>query len=274
MLCDGRAGLRLSRDGTPSGLDDHFFADADAGIGLAGEHGLRLMLVLLDFHWFRPARWVNGVQLGGRGHVVTRPDRRAALLEEVIAPILERYGHHPAVWAWDVINEPEWATRRMGGGFRHSVSAPVMRELIEAIAAMVRLYTEHSLTVGLVSTRALDLVRGADVDFYQLHWYDSVADRVPLDGPVSDLGLDRPVLLGEFPTAGSPRLTDAILGAARGSGYAGALAWSLLAADSASDFARAEPMLASWAARTQRAPIIAGEASRRGPGTPPSGTDA
>jgi hypothetical protein len=246
MLCDGRAGLRLAADGAPAGLDDRFFADADAALGLAADHGLRLMLVLFDFHWFKPAEWVNGVQLGGRGHFVAHAERRAALLEEVIAPILDRYGRHPAVWAWDVVNEPEWATRRTLSG-RRGVSPRAMRHLIRQLVAGVRRHSEHRVTAGLVGVRGLDLLRGVGLDFYQFHWYDSVQDQVPLDVPVATLGLDGPVLLGEFPTIRSARPPGAIVDAARRGGYAGALAWSLLSADTASDPGRSVPTLTSLA---------------------------
>jgi hypothetical protein len=191
---------------------------------------------------------VDGVQIRGRGDLLKAPQRRAALLETVIAPILERYGRHPAIWAWDVINEPEWATRWRDRP-RDSLlaSAAAMRELILDVAAAARRLTEHRVTVGLVSARGLDLVRGVDLDFYQFHWYDSVQDQVPLDQPVASLGLDRPVLMGEFPTTGSARDPRAIVEAARRGGYAGALAWSLLASDTASEPARSGPAIASLA---------------------------
>jgi hypothetical protein len=244
MLCDGRSGLRVDPGGTPRGLDDRFFADADAAVALAAAHSLRLLFVLMDFHWFHPPRWVEGVQLGGRTGIAALPERRAALMETVIAPVLERYGRHPAVWAWDVINEPEWATGPRDGAH---VSRSVMRALIEDLVTQVRRRTAHPVTVGLAGARGLDLVRGLDVDFFQLHWYDSLADQVPLDDPVSRLALDRPLLLGEFPTTGSQRTPQAIVDAAHRGGYAGALAWSLLASDIASNAAQSGPTLASLA---------------------------
>jgi hypothetical protein len=234
-------------------VDGAFFDDADAGLALAEEHGLRLMLVLLDFHWFGPAEWMGGVQLRGRAGLVNDGGRRAALRENVIVPLLQRYGRHPAVWAWDVVNEPDWVVRRTRALGRPAASPLVMRALIEEVAADVRRHTAHEVTVGLVGARSLDLVRGAGLDFYQLHWYDSVADQVPLDHPVSGLGLDRPVLLGEFPTLGSPRAPRSIVDAARRGGYTGALAWSLLATDTASDAARSGPALASLVSEPGRA---------------------
>lgn len=256
MLCDGRAGLQVSPDGTPRGLDDRFFADADAALSLAADHGLRLMFVLVDFHWFMPAQEVGGVQMRGRADLVTQPRRRAALLDQVIEPILARYGRHPAVWAWDVINEPEWVTRRIGARGRHALAAGVMRGFIADAVAAVRRHTDQRVTVGLVGTRGLGLVQGLDLDFHQFHWYDSVQDQVPLEPAVSALGLERPVLLGEFPTVGSPRYPLALVEAAHRSGYAGALAWSLLAKDTASDPSQSVSTLVSlareWTAASSR----------------------
>jgi hypothetical protein len=177
------------------------------------------------------------VQLGGRAGAVTHPGRRGALLENVVAPLLRRYGRHPAVWAWDAVNEPEWA----------QVPRPDLRALIADLVAAVRRHTEHRVTVGLVGPRGLDLVRGLDLDFFQMHWYDSVQDQVPLEGGVSALRLERPLLLGEFPTVGSRRPPQAIVRAARRAGYAGALAWSLLASDSASRPSESGPLIAALA---------------------------
>jgi hypothetical protein len=82
-------------------------------------------------------------------------------------------------------------------------------------------------------------VKDARLDVYQVHWYDALQRRAPLETPVASLGVDRPVLLGEFPTRGSRRSPSDIVAAAKRAGYSGALAWSMLAEDPASDFASA-----------------------------------
>ena len=113
LLCDGRAGVRWHGD-RPDGLDGHVFRDLDAALDSLAEHRLQAMFALFDFHMIRRARLVSGVQLGGRRGVVISDGERARLQYTVVAPILERYGTHPVVFAWDLINEPEWATRGMG----------------------------------------------------------------------------------------------------------------------------------------------------------------
>jgi hypothetical protein len=89
--------------------------------------------------------------------------------------------------------------------------------------------------VGSASARWLRLVRGLGLDLYQVHWYDRHDRRAPLATPVSALGLDRPAILGEFPTRGSAHAPEQILAIAARAGYAGALAWSALATDEATD---------------------------------------
>ena len=60
------------------------------------------------------------------------------------------------------------------------------------------------------------------------------------------LHLDKPCILGEFPTKGSKRGVDVYLDAARRDGLAGAFAWSLRATDEYTDFKSAADRFAAW----------------------------
>ena len=71
-----------------------------------------------------------------------------------------------------------------------------------------------------------------------------IGRRLALEQPVADLGLDAPVILGEF-SGRSDRLAD-VLHSARRAGYAGALVWSVLSDDDQSGYS---PEVAAWAAR-------------------------
>jgi hypothetical protein len=232
---DGRAGLVSDEDGSPVGLDRCFFDDADAALELLDEAGLRVVFVLVDFLWFRRARVWRGVRMHGRPGAVRDPLRRRRLIDGVFEPFLVRYGRSPVVQAWDMINEPEWATRGIGTWRATAVSPRVMRAFIGEVVERVHACTAHAATVGSASGRWLSLVEGLGLDFYQVHWYDRGDARFPLDRPLGPLGLDRPCVLGEFPTRGSRLGARAIVDAARRNGYAGAWAWSLLADDAASD---------------------------------------
>lgn len=233
LLCDGRAGLD---GGDRPRLQPQAMDDLDAAVDALGEQRLRAIFVLLDFSWFARRRVLRGVSMGGRRRLALRPESRQALLADVLAPILERHGRSDAVFAWDVINEPEWAT--LGVGSWNPAAAlrrAAMRAFIAEVVGLIHRCAVQPASVGLASAAGLPLVRGLGLDLYQTHWYDGVEPRAPLDTPVAALELDRPLLLGEYPTRGSALAPSAILDLARARGYSGALAWSLLAEDAATD---------------------------------------
>jgi hypothetical protein len=241
LFCDGRAGIRFDGSSDPIGLDDHVLADLDAALTVAADARVRVMFTLFDFLWCRPRTRVGGVDLGGHRRLFAHADVRAALLERIVAPVLELAGRHPAVWAWDVINEPEWVTFGRGTWHPWALRSSHLRALITDVVTLAHARTTQPVTVGLASARWLGLVRDLDLDFYQVHWYDKLDWLAPLAAPVDRWRLDKPVLLGEFPTRGSAAEPAAILETARAQGYAGALFWSVRSGDAASDYARAAP---------------------------------
>ena len=252
VLGDGRAGLRVDGDGRPLGVDDFFFADLDAGFESAAAHGITLVPVLLDYLWFSPSRVLEGVQTGGRARLVTEAECRWRLLDLVFSPIFERYRRHPSVFAWDLFNEPEWATRGIGT-IRPGVGIPEpdMGAFLSEMVALGHDRGAQPLTVGLASASGLRLVRHLGLDLYQVHWYDSVEGKSPLRRPVAELRLDRPVFLGEFPTRGSAVEPGDVLPAARVAGYAGALAWSVFAEDEATGWSEGTEVAMATFARDQ-----------------------
>jgi hypothetical protein len=237
LLGDGRAGLREDGEGRVLGLDDRVFPDLDAAVEGLREAGLRAIFVLLDFLWLDALRVVNGVRLGGRRDHVRDPARRARLVEGVFAPLAERYGGEPAVAGWDLMNEPEWAT--LGTGTldpRCSISRREMRGFLSELAALFHERAPQPVCVGLASARWRPLLDGLPLDFEQLHWYESLDSLASLARPVAAPGPGRRApLLGEFPTRGASLPPQRIFEIAAEAGYSGALAWSALATDTATD---------------------------------------
>lgn len=255
LFGDGRAGLLEDDEGRITGLDDRVFPDLDAAIEGLREAGLRVQLVLTDFLWLDTLRQVDGARLGGRRDHVRDSSLRARLLERVFAPIAERYGHEPAVAGWDLMNEPEWATLGVGTlDPRRSVSRREMRAFLADTASVFRERATQPLSVGLASARWLPLVGGLDLDLLQVHWYETLDPVTALARPVESLGVGRPVLLGEFPTRGASLPPRVIVEMAREAGYSGALAWSALATDRATDSRACHHVLRDWCGRHAPAP--------------------
>ena len=223
LFCDGRAGVRFDPRGQPLGLDEFVLRDVDTALELAERARLRVMFVLLDFHWCLPARVVDGVQMGGRAGVLSDLGLSERLLEKVLRPVVARYAGEESILAWDVFNEPEWVGRDVPRRF--------LREAIQ----MIRSSSSRPVTIGSAGARWRRRYRDLDLDYDQVHWYDSLKRQPPLETPVTALRFDRPVWLGEFPTRGSGRDWREIVAIARKAGYAGAFYWSALADDACSD---------------------------------------
>jgi hypothetical protein len=238
VLGDGRAGVRFDAPGLVGGLDEVFWRDLEAGLEEASRAGIVLVPVLFDFRWCRRARTFNGVRGGGHRKALAAADASDALVERLVVPILRRCAGSSSIAAWDVINEPEWATWGLGAIDPFgAVSRRAMRRFIGLAVSAVHAGTRQPATVGLASWRGFPLVRGLGLDVWQVHWYDRRERRSPLGRPVSaEMGL--PVWLGEFPTAGSRKSPEEIIATAQRAGYAAALAWSAEAVDRYSDLGR------------------------------------
>jgi sugar phosphate isomerase/epimerase len=233
VLCDGRAGIDFSPAGWPLRLQPAVLDDMGRAIALAGEAGLQLVPVLFDFHLGRPATQVRGVQLGGRHALIRDPVARQAFVAACVDPLVRAFGRDARIACWDLCNEPEWLSRPTWPPTARLPRHVVARWLGE-MAQRVRWSAAQPVTVGLATARGLPLVDALGLDLVQVHWYDRHERRAPL----SRCPAPRqrcPVVLGEFPSAGSLRSPAEIIATARAAGYAGAWGWSLLAADSATD---------------------------------------
>ena len=219
VFADGRA----LDNSTP----EMVLADLDAALEMAEERGIQLMPVLFDFLWFEEGEVVGGVQVFGRRELAVDPIAREQLIETWIVPIAERYRDDPRIFAFDLINEPEWA---LSDGPRIPIVAePVtlgeMEDFIFDVARVLR--GGRPLTIGSASFDDVDLLwADAPLDMLQIHHYEVT----PLP-PVTTLQTELPVFVGEFPTADfdlPSRLEDY-----ERLGYAGALPWSLNGTDAA-----------------------------------------
>ena len=201
LFCDGRAGIRFSDGGRPLGLDDFVFRDVDAALEAARGHGITIMFALFDFLWCDAVSATHGVQMGGRAHVIANGETRCASRARD-ASTARALWTRAEIFAWDIINEPEWIK---------TVDEADLRAFLSESIALIHSSTQHPVTVGSAGARWRDRYAGLGLDFYQVHWYDSLRHQPSLETPVAELGFDRPVLLGEFPTRGSKRTPDDIV---------------------------------------------------------------
>lgn len=233
VFADGTASPEFDQSGMVTGFDPYFYDDMDAALEAAREKGIYLVLSLFDFYLCDTARIEDGVQLGGHSDLITDPAKGQSFIDRALKPMLARYGAEAQILAWEIINEPEWAMAIPGGqSVGHPVSQEAMQDFVRLIAQTIKESAASQLvTVGSASRKWLGLWKNTGLDFYQYHYYDWMEGETPFDVPFEQLGLDKPCILGEFPTALSAISTAGYLEKAWSNGLAGALGWSYRGAD-------------------------------------------
>jgi hypothetical protein len=269
VFADGRAGIVYDDRGLPSGPDPHLFADLDTALEIARDAGVRLALVLLDHRWmFEGVRdTIADPATGtlfearlphGRGRVLLSAHGREALLLQLFAPLVYRYGRSGArsdladvILAYELMNEPDFIVEEWEQDVSRHVLRPLpfaaLAELVSGLSDIVHSCSPAFTTIGcarLHNLWAWDDDR-LGLDILQLHNYPDtrlLARNVDVFGmPASALGVTRDVILGEFPgngpehhpEAASPPSTtlDEYLEFALAGGYRGAWPWSFSGTD-------------------------------------------
>lgn len=247
LFADCRAAPEFDASGNVTGLDEHFFPDFDTALAAAEKHDVHLIPVLLDFHLADEAKDSGGVQTGGRATMITDSAKRKAFLDIALRPLLERYGKSKSIIAWDVMNEPEGAMDIDGGRWvKEAVAPEAMKLFVNEAVQCIHTYSSQQATLGSASRGMLSNWTGCGLDLYQFHYYDKMESQWPLDFPCARISLDKPCIVGEFPTKKSQRTMPEHLDVIFRNGYAGALAWSYRGEDEASDFKAGSAMFAEW----------------------------
>lgn len=248
----------LAARGRTAGLEPEVIRDLADLLDRAQAHGVRVIPSLLDFHLFRDSRADAGRHGGAHGAIVT-DDNAAAFVDRVVTPLVTADGiaGHPAILAWEIINEPEWAMALSGAGSEPQTVDPAAMRRLVARAAIAIHRAGGRTTVGSASFKWSSDAGGGAVgdswsdaqlqaaaagladadlaylDLLQIHYYDWMAPWFdPYAKPLAQFGsFDRPVIIGETTPTSSHHAAAEMLSAARSGGYAGVLFWSYGASD-------------------------------------------
>ena len=122
ILGDGRnyGWPRETRDGwefDPPPLSPRFLEDFRILLQICSDQGIQLLPVLICPNWCAAGEEAQGPNdtrciQGGRAEALTHSSKRERFLEHVLNPLLEVSGrtqYRSCIYAWEVMNEPEWA---------------------------------------------------------------------------------------------------------------------------------------------------------------------
>jgi hypothetical protein len=254
-------------------LGQDFSNALEANLQSANDHGIRLLLTVFDYSVMFPE------DRGGHPSIITDPGTRQNFLQTVFDPLVQEVAASPnknAVLGYDIINEPENYMQASAapyhdfwGGDQGLQEADV-RSFVAACTADIHALGGGALaTVGSAKPDWVGSYAGLGLDFYTVHYYpDNWEKPIGADPgsalPTCDelraahnLEANVPVIVGEFPTVvdsydtadHSPYSAEWYLDTIHAKGYAGALAWSVLAQDqpvNESNWAAFQPAYLDW----------------------------
>ena len=201
LFADGRGGF-LTEKGIPLRPDELLFADVQAALELAKRSGLKLCFSLMDYLWLqdpagRPPKHANE-------QVLQFAAGREGFLHRVLIPMFREFREHPALFAWEIANEPEWAIREFHRQTAAKMHYADFRAFAEEIAQAVHEFAGVPVTLGSASLAWVRAWSELGLDFYQAHYYP-VQDPSGKSGLAKQLAcapsLDKPLWLGELPAA-------------------------------------------------------------------------
>jgi Glycosyl hydrolases family 2, TIM barrel domain len=219
---DGVRYPTFGRDGQVAGLPASFYQNFDDMLALASAHNVYLIPVL----------WDSLVARRGRNHaaVITEGRVRQSYLDNVLRPLLQRYGRHPNILAWSVINEPDWPAGFTNDRNFQRIPINQMRDFIQAHVQYVHTYTNQAVTLDGGGLPWLDRWTDLGLDLYLVHWYpwidhDYGARYSPYDRTADSFNVDKPIVIAEFPLKSTSHSVQHSLDTFYANGYAGAMAW-------------------------------------------------
>ena len=185
-----------------------------------GGNGLKLLPSLIDFHWCHQGTAVGGnsdIIKGGRYDVVRDPGKRSAFFQRVLDPLLEISARcSDSIYAWELINEPEWVVRKFCIFRKNDRNRNVSRkEMTAFIAEGIRRISRKLLpdgrsafrsSVGFAHWKSLRKWKSSrlGITLHQFHYY-AQKNR---DLPPHVHAEDNPCVVGEFASAAGREWPD------------------------------------------------------------------
>jgi hypothetical protein len=261
IFVNGSASPVFGDDGLVKELPDAQILVLKRALDIAYERGVGLIPCLWSFDMLQSQ---TGVDTARNSRLLEDPAATKAFIDNALVPLVRKLKMHPGLIAWEVFNEPEGMLPSFGWTPKRTKMEAVQVFINRVAGAIHREAPDNLVTDGSWSIQVLSdadgftnyygdetLVRaGGDpegtLDFYCVHYYpEYFGERLsPFHNPKGHWGLDKPLVIAEFPSKGivpiegkggfapkSRLTTEQAYRYAMENGYAGALSWTMTGHD-------------------------------------------
>lgn len=197
-----------------------FHDDVVSILDLAESIGIKVQICLWSFDMLKD-QW--GVDANANKKLLTQDVYMNAYLNNALRPLVKAVGNHPALYAWEIFNEPEGMTNQYAKhwkGFKERVTMNDIQKFINKATAVIRKEQPNiPITNGALgmltntndSTRKFwnaysdeNLIKAGGektgyLDFYNLHYYKWARSKgSPFHNKYNSNQIDKPTVIGEY----------------------------------------------------------------------------
>lgn len=197
-----------------------FHEDVKSILDIAYSKNLKIQICLWSFDMLKD-QW--GVDVLANKKLLTQETHLKAYIDNALLPLVNFIGNHPALFAWEIFNEPEGMTNRYGGHwteFKERVEMSDIQRFINRVAGAIRKeQPDVKITNGALGflTNVEDpsngfwnaysdtnlILQGGDengyLDFYNIHYYDWARSKgSPFHHNCDPDKIDKKVIVGEY----------------------------------------------------------------------------
>jgi len=142
---------------------------------LAERSELKLCLSLIDYLWLQD----HGDQRASHANerVLQFAAGREAFLDRVLIPMFREFRAHPALFAWEIANEPEWAIHEFHRNPAARMPFSDFRAFAREIARAVHEEADLPVTLGSARLMWVRAWMELGLDFYQAHYFPGSEDE-------------------------------------------------------------------------------------------------
>ncbi len=199
---------------------DFFHKDVKTILDLAQSKNLRIQICLWSFDMLKK-QW--GVNVEANKKILIQEKYTKAYIDNALIPLVTFIGNHPALFAWEIFNEPEGMTNKYAKhwpDFKDRVEmSDIQRFINKTAGAIRRAQTNVKITNGALGflTNVNDPKNGyynaySDVnlinqgnddmgylDFYNIHYYKWARSKgSPFHSVYNPKLIDKPAIIGEY----------------------------------------------------------------------------